>query len=84
MGMRVVKGGTMGTPCRPLLLMRGRQKNPSLATTVWHHSASLEMPDSDPRDRLVYLPLTSMIDPSIITVRYYCLLAEGDWIHFNP
>ena len=26
--------------------VRGRQKNPSLAITVWHHSASLVMPDA--------------------------------------
>ena len=30
--------------------VRVRQKNPSLLITVWHHSASLVMPDSDPRD----------------------------------
>ena len=29
--------------------VRGRQKNLSLPITVWHHSASLLMPDSDPR-----------------------------------
>ena len=32
-----------------ILGVRGRQKNPSLAITVWHHSAILIMPDSDPR-----------------------------------
>ena len=36
-------------------------KNPSLAATVWHHSASLVMPDSDPWDRFFYTPLTPMI-----------------------
>ena len=39
------------------------RKNPSLAITVWHHEASLVMPDSDPRDGFFYLPLTPMIDP---------------------
>ena len=43
--------------------VRGRQKNPSLAIRVWHHSTSLMMPDSDPLDGFFYLPLTPMIDP---------------------
>ena len=43
--------------------VRGKQKNPSLVITVWHHSASLVMPDSEPRDGFFYLPLTPMIDP---------------------
>ena len=43
--------------------VRGRQKNPSLANTVRHHSASLVMPDSDPRNGIFYLPLTPMIRP---------------------
>ena len=38
------------------------EKNPSLGITVWHHSASLVMSDSNPRDRFFYLPLTPMID----------------------
>ena len=42
--------------------VRERQKNPSLAITVWHHSASLMMPESDHRDRFFYLSLTLMID----------------------
>ena len=46
--------------------LRGRQKNPSLVITVWHHSASLVMPDSDPQDGFFYLPLTSMIYPYIL------------------
>ena len=46
--------------------VRGRYKNPSLASTVWYHSASLVMPDSDPWDILFYLPLTPMIDPYIL------------------
>ena len=37
--------------------VRGRLKNPSLDITVWHHSASLVMPDSDPRGGFFYLPL---------------------------
>ena len=32
----------------------GKQKNQFLAITVWHHSASLVMPDSDPRDGIFY------------------------------
>ena len=42
--------------------VRGKQKNPSLAVTVWHHSASLVMPDSDARNGFFYIPLTPMID----------------------
>ena len=42
--------------------VRDRQKNPYLRITVWHHSASLMMPDSNPRDRFFYLSLTPMID----------------------
>ena len=36
--------------------VRGRQKSPSLRITVWHHEASLVMPDSDPWDGFFYLP----------------------------
>ena len=42
---------------------RGRQKNPSLTITVLHHSASLGLPNSDPRDGFFYLPLSPMIGP---------------------
>ena len=42
--------------------VRGRQKNLSLGITVWHHSTSLMMLDSDPQDGFFYLPLTPMID----------------------
>ena len=41
----------------------GVKKKPSLVIAVWHHSASLVMTDSDPRDGIFYLPLTPMIDP---------------------
>ena len=46
--------------------VRGRQKNPSLAITVWHHPARLVMPNSDPRDGFFYLPLTPMTGPCIL------------------
>ena len=44
--------------------------------TVWHHEASLVMPDSDARDGLFYPPLTSMILLVLIValpeqLRYY-------------
>ena len=42
--------------------MRGRQKNSSLRITVWQHSDSLLIPDSDPRDGFFNLFLTTMID----------------------
>ena len=38
------------------------RKNPSLGITVWHHSASLVMPISDPRDRFFYPYHTPMKD----------------------
>ena len=41
------------------------KKNPSLAITVCHHSASLVMPIGDPRDGFFYPTLTLMIDPYI-------------------
>ena len=37
------------------------KKNPAI--TVCHHSASLVMPNGDPRDRFFYPTLTLMIDP---------------------
>ena len=45
-----------------LIRVRVGKKNPSLVITVWHHSASLVMPNSDPRDRYFYPTLTLMID----------------------
>ena len=42
--------------------VRGTYKNPSFAITVWHHSARLVMPDSDPPDGVFYLPDTPVID----------------------
>ena len=45
--------------------VRERQKNPSLGITVWHHSASLVMPDSNPRDGFFCLPLTHIKDSDI-------------------
>ena len=53
---------------------RGRQKSPSLAITVWHHSASLVMPDSDTRDGFFYKPLITMIASSLPHVAE---MAEG-------
>ena len=37
-------------------------KNQSLMITVWHHKASLVMPNSDPWDRFIYPTLTLMMD----------------------
>ena len=48
--------------------VRGRYKNLSLAITVWHHKASLVMPDSDPREGFFCLPITPMIDPYEISL----------------
>ena len=38
------------------------RNNLSLGITVCHHSASLVMPNDDPRDRSFFLTLTRMID----------------------
>ena len=43
----------------------GQTENPSLGITVWHHSASLVMPDSNPQDGYFYLHLAPMIDSYI-------------------
>ena len=48
--------------------VRGRKKYPSLGITVWHNSASLVIPDSDPRDGFFYLPLIPTIDSYILIV----------------
>ena len=42
--------------------MRVEWKNRSLGITVCHHSASLVMPNGDPRDRFFYPTLTLMMD----------------------
>ena len=44
--------------------VRDRQRSPFLGITVWHHSASLVMPDN--RDGFLNLPHTPMIDSYII------------------
>ena len=41
--------------------VRDRYINPSLEIAVWHHSASLVMPDSDYWNGFFYLSLTPMI-----------------------
>ena len=52
------------------------RKNPSFAITVWLHSASLVMPDSEPRDGFFYLALTPMIDPNNLLLRIQELLQK--------
>ena len=61
----------------PIMCVRGRQNIPSLAIIVWHHSASLLMPDSDPRDGFFYLPLTPMLDPYISYSVVYVFMSFG-------
>ena len=56
--------------------VRGRWKKPSFEITVWHHSASLEMPYSDPWDRFFCLPLTPMIDPYIFCISAFQIVYE--------
>ena len=45
-----------------LILCEDGQKNPSLAITICHHSASLMMPIGDPLDGFFYPTLTLMMD----------------------
>ena len=45
----------------PTIRVRVGQKNPSLGITVCHRSASLVMPNDDPRDGFFYQTLTLMI-----------------------
>ena len=45
-----------------IIPVRMRYKNMYLVITVCHHSASLVMPNGDPRDRFFYTTLTIMID----------------------
>ena len=45
----------------PLFVWMGL-KNQSLVFTVWHHKASLVMPNGDPRDGFIYPTLTHMMD----------------------
>ena len=52
-----------------LLRVRGVDRKIHLSESQWHHSASLKMPDSDPRDRFFYLSLTPMIESNGIYPR---------------
>ena len=45
-----------------IIYMRVGYKNPSLEITVCHHSASLVMPNCDPRNRFFYPTFTFMKD----------------------
>ena len=45
-----------------IIRVRVGWKNPSLGITVCHHSASLVMPNGDPRYGLLYPTLTFKID----------------------
>ena len=72
--------------------VRGREKSPALAITVWHHSASLLMPDSDPPGGFFYLPLTPMTDPyfldynlkyfHIYTHKLFTFLLRKQYLYF--
>ena len=58
-----------------IILRRVGYKNPSLRITVCHHSASLVMPNCDPRDRFFYPTLTLMIE-----ARFFYKLIYGNFI----
>ena len=49
-----------------IICVRVGSKNPSLVITVCHHSASLLMPNGDPRDEFFYPTLTLIVDSYII------------------
>ena len=53
-----------------IIRVRVGKKNPSLGITVCHHSASLVMPNGDPRDGCFYPTLTLMMDSFIV----YCAI----------
>ena len=53
-------------------LCEGRIENLSLGITVCHHSASLMMPNGDPRDRFFYSTLTLMIYSYILRIAAMC------------
>ena len=49
-----------------IIRMRQGYKNPSLGITVCHHSASLVMPNDDPRDNFFYPTHTLMMNSYIL------------------
>ena len=49
-----------------IIHVRMEQKNPSVAITVCHHSASLAIPNHDPQEGFFYPTLILMIDSYII------------------
>ena len=51
----------------PLFVWEWNRKNPPLVITVWHHSASLVMPNDDHRDGILDPTLTLMIDLIIVS-----------------
>ena len=53
-----------------IIRVRVGQKNPSLGITICHHSASLVMPNGDPRDGFFYPTLTLMIDFYVIVCKH--------------
>ena len=57
-----------------IILVRVGSKNLSLRITICHHSASLVMPNGDPRDIFFYSTITLMIDSYILPVMPSCLL----------
>ena len=54
------------------------RKNLSFGISVRHHSASLVMPISDPRDRFFYPHHTSMIDTYNL-IYHFCHLSSSLW-----
>ena len=44
-----------------------RQINSSLEIAVWHHSASLMMPDNDPWDGFFYTPMKGPYNPTCLS-----------------
>ena len=64
------------------LFVRVEYKNLSLVITVCHHSASLVMPNSDPRDGFFYPTLAGVIDSYITsqsTIFQSCQ-DESSWV----
>ena len=57
-----------------IIRVRAGKENPSLGITICHHSASLEVPNGDPRDGFFYPTLRLTIDSYIITSRQHVFI----------
>ena len=77
-----------------IIRVRVGEKNLSLEITVCHHSASLVMPNGDPRGQFFYPALTLIMDSCILSqgkisdilircARYHALSSENNGTHVS-